>query len=247
MGKVHGKDAQLLISDADLSNWFNQFEVQLSRDIAESTGFRPSGDLKTYVAGLKDGTMSASGIFDGDKTVIDDRLEALLNQDDGGILTATPSGFVVGQRAWLINSFVTTYNISTPLDGVVAMSLEAQSEGDKIFGLALTDDDGLDGGFAADANEASVDNGVTAGATALGLSAHVHVTANDRDAATNVIVQHSTDDAVWVDLATEAVPAATVGGYHLTTTGTVNRYVRLLIEASGTSGTLTAFAAFARR
>lgn len=248
MGKLHGKTTQLLISDADLSNWFNNLEASLSRDVAEATGFRPPGDQKEYVAGLKDATMSASGVFDGDKTVIEDRMDALMSQDDAGVITAAPApGFAVGGRAWLMNSFVTSYNITTPLDGVVSMALEAQSEGDKVFGHGLTADTGLDGGFGAGAAGASVDHGAAGSPTTKGLTAHIHVTANDRDAATNVIVQHSTDDAVWVDLATQSVPAGNVGAFQVEAAGTVNRYVRLLIEASGTSGTLTAFAAYARR
>ncbi len=86
----------------------------------------------------------------------------------------------------------------------------------------------------------SIDN---LAASASGGHANLHVIASS-GGTWSIKVQHSTDNSSWSDLLTFTSTGAAIGGEHKTVAGTVNRYTRALLTR--TSGTVTAFIAFAR-
>ena len=62
MAFVHGKDSYFKVASTDLSAYLNSISVSRSADTAETTTF--SSGTKTYIAGLKDATITLSGMFD---------------------------------------------------------------------------------------------------------------------------------------------------------------------------------------
>ncbi len=58
----HGKDAVVLLDNTNLSTTLSDVSVSLTSDVAETSTFSTSS--KTYIAGLKDGTATASGYFE---------------------------------------------------------------------------------------------------------------------------------------------------------------------------------------
>lgn len=149
MSKTHGKSGHLGLGDSgdaivDISTWLNNVERSLSRDIAESTGFKPSGNLKTYVAGLKDGTLSIAGQYDGDANAIDEILAAAYDTDvprswefgpgGNGSGALKYSGGPNGGGSAGEGALMTSYNITTPLDGVVNFTAEFQITGQQVRG-----------------------------------------------------------------------------------------------------------------
>jgi len=93
-----------------------------------------------------------------------------------------------------------------------------------------------------DSHDIGIDVG-TAGATALGWSANIHVTASD--AGTWVFtIEHGTNDSDWATLGTFTAAGDVLESEHISGTGTVNRYVRALLTR--TSGTATPVITFAR-
>lgn len=62
MAFVHGKDSYFKVASTDLSAYLNNITVSRSADTADTTTF--SSSSKTYIAGLKDASITLSGMFD---------------------------------------------------------------------------------------------------------------------------------------------------------------------------------------
>ena len=93
-----------------------------------------------------------------------------------------------------------------------------------------------------DTNGTAVDN--TAGTTAGGAG-YVQVTAYSGLTNAVIKIQHSTDNSVWADLITFATVTAAPTAERKAVSGTVNRYVRALVDVTGT-GSTTVFVGFNR-
>ncbi|MDX1746321.1 MAG: hypothetical protein R3324_10320, partial [Halobacteriales archaeon] len=103
--KIHGKDTYFAFGDSgdtlqDFSDHMNSVERANSRSTAESTGFSPSGNFRTYVAGLRDGTISVEGQYDGAASQVDEVLEDLLADDTPKSWDFAPEGNTSGNRAY---------------------------------------------------------------------------------------------------------------------------------------------------
>ena len=61
---LHGKTTAVLVDQFDLSTYFNNVDFSMSLDTAETTAFAASA--KAYIPGLKDATLSLSGMFSQD-------------------------------------------------------------------------------------------------------------------------------------------------------------------------------------
>ena len=66
MANIHSKSTLVSIDDTgssarDLSSDFTEFNIPQVSSIAETTGFAPTSDFRTQVAGLKSATFSGSG------------------------------------------------------------------------------------------------------------------------------------------------------------------------------------------
>lgn len=248
MGKLHGKRTRVLLDGLDSSNWFAEAEHSRERDTSESTGFRPRGDAKTYVAGTSEASWSGDGQFDGDADAVDAEVEAALATDVGTALTWDPSGMEnIGDPCRLLFGDEVDYTVTAPLEDVVSISLELQSKEEVRRGVTLRSPDDAATAGGTSESSAGVDNGA---ATGDGGIANVHVFANTLDADATITVQHSTDGVAWVDLTSQVVTAGETGGWRLTVDEgvTVNRHLRAQVDASASvAGEITAAVAFGRR
>jgi hypothetical protein len=238
MGFIHGKRTAVFLGGHDLSEYLNDSTKTQTVEVADSTTY--GRDDKVYVAGLADGMLSAAGLFDGAETDgVDAVIAEALASDGSDIVTYCPDSAVVGRVAYSCKALRTKYDVNSPLGDVVAVSLDVQADGgiDRGFLLAA-------GPLAATGNGTGVDNGA---ATTAGGVGYLHATANSRDGASTLKVQHSVDNSVYVDLVTfAAVPAATQQGERVVFGGTVNRYLRAVRTLAGSTGTITAAVTFAR-
>lgn len=239
MAVKHGKDARVYVNGYDLSGYFNQFGISGKADAVETTTF--GAIAKSYIAGQKDATVSAEGIFDGATGAVDQVLSQALGSNSS-IWTYWPQGeTAVGDDGYGCDAIETTYEVTSPVDGVVAVSAEAQSKTgpervDSLHPLATR---------TATGNGSSHDNGA---ATSNGGVAYLHVTAaSGTSPSLTVNVQHSTDNATWVDLITFTAVTAGNQAQRVAVSGTVNRYVRATWTISGTSPSFTFSASFGRK
>ena len=234
----HGKRTVVLMNGTDMSPFLNEATQTQSIETAETTTFADSD--KTYVTGLGDGTISTSGLFDSTAGASNDVMTGALGQEDN-TFTVLPEGATAGARSIIANGQLTSYDVSSPVADVVSISAEIQADGGLFSGRALNPltDTGTSASLTAINDSASTSGG--------GLF-NLHVVANTRDGDSTVKVQHSADNATWADLVTfTAVSASTTSGESITSTGTVNQYLRAAHTLAGSSGSITYHVSAARR
>lgn len=239
MAFKHGKNTGVLIDDANLSAFFNEASASQDVETAETTTFGSSA--KSYIIGLKDGTMSMSGMFDGDANAIDIKLATTLGADAPGYATVAPEGLTIGNACYSCQARKTSYEVSSPVGDVVSANLSIQADGGIDRGVLL----GAATAVTSTGTGASQDN---AASSANGGAAYLHVTANTRDGSSTFKVQHSSDNTTFADLATfTGVSATTTASEKVSVTGTVNRYLRASHAPGGSTGSVTYTMAFARK
>lgn len=246
---VHGKTTTVLLDEFDLSAYFNSADISHSIETAETTGFGASS--KAYITGLRDGTLSLSGMWSADSGGSDPELAALLGAATTPIVTVGYGGAGIGNRATLTKAHETSYAISSPVADIVTVTADFNASTDATANLTLSIAQGvqLTAGssiaFGSLGNLASVDSGAS---SANGGVGNLHVTANTIGGGTTTIkIQDSTNNSSWADLITfSSVAAATVTSQQSVVTGTVDRYLRVTASTAGSSGSITFHVAFAR-
>lgn len=237
---IHGKKTVVWYGGYDLSAFFNEASASYSVETAETTTF--GGNAKTYITGLRDGTLSFNGLFDAaTTTAVDSVLSTTLGADASDVVTFAPNGATVGQASISAQVKETSYEVSSPVGDVVSANLETQSDG------------GIDRGLLLAANTAVTTTGTgtaqdNAASTTNGGVGYLHVGPNTRNASGTFKVQHSSDNVTYADLITfTAVGATTVSAERIAVTGTINRYVRASHTIAGSTGSTTYTMAFARK
>ena len=92
MAFIHGKSAVVLHGAYDLSSYLNNGSANSSVDTNEVTAFGSTS--KAYVTGLKDSTLSASGMFDGSASAVDEVLTASIGSDTLSPITFARSSVI---------------------------------------------------------------------------------------------------------------------------------------------------------
>jgi hypothetical protein len=234
----HGKRTVVLLNGTDMSPFLNEATQTDEIEVAETTTFADAD--KTYMMGLTDGTISTSGLFDATAGASDAVLRGLIADDDN-TFTVLPEGATAGTRSIIANGQLTSYEISSPVGDVVAISAEIQADGGLFSGRALN-------GLTNSGTSASLTSVDWSAGTVTGGLFNLHLVSNTRDGAATVRVQHSVDNSTWVDLVSfTSISASTVSGESITSTGTVNRYLRAAHTLAGSSGSITYHVSAARR
>ena len=236
MAFVHGKETNVLIDGSDVTSYLNQAATSRGHATALTTTF--GNDDHTYIAGLESGNIAMGGYFDGDTDAIHDVLGGLFAGDNSPVISVAHQGFgTIGNVAIMLAGIQTQYDIAGSVADAVAITASADANGGlrnggtviHALGERTTTFDG-----------SSNDEG---GSTAFGGAAHLHVTAftgTDVD----IRLQDSANDSTWADLAAWAGTSA-VGGYRTVVTGTVDQYLRVIIDG-GTFSSVTFAVCFAR-
>lgn len=227
------------------SEFLNNSDWNYQLGTAETTHFKSVA--KEFIPGLAEGNLSLAGMYDAASPVsgVDAYLDSLTER-----LTEFPvtmffdGGAFPGRRCFLASVLQSSYVPSSPVGGVVEVKVETVTTGRPKAGFCLTDETTAIT-TATTVNGATLDN---AAATAAGALINIHVPANTWTGTTTVKLQHSTDNAVWVDVtgSTQVVPASTAAAYTLNVTGTVNRYVRAVSTTAAGSGSVRVLVAIAR-
>lgn len=224
---IAAKDAVVAVDQYNLSGYFNSYDKAQTVDPLETTCFGASA--KTFIPGLKDGTLSLAGLYDGASGAVDEVLQAALAASAGKVVSLVPAGAAIGNRALILLANETSYGISGAVADLVSVSAEFQATGGIFGGVALNTLTAI----TAAGNQTAVDNTAS---SASGAIANVHLIAFT---GTNITakVQHSTDNTTFADLISfTALTAA--GQEQKTAAGTVNRYARLNISGTFTSAVL---------
>ena len=245
---IHGKNTAVYVDEFDLTSYFTDVSITQENEVAETTAF---GDTnKSYLLGLRAGTLSMSGMWSADTDGSDEELQALLGNATTPLLTVREGAAAIGGSAVIAQANETNYAISSPVADVHTVTADFECTPNQVSNLTFA----LAGGVQLTAgasiahgslgNLSSVDNSAS---SANGGAATLHIPTNTVNGNTTIKVQHSANDASWADLITFTdVGASTKTSELKAVSGTVNRYLRASASTAGSSGSITFMIAFAR-
>ena len=129
MAFVHGKSSVFKLDNAsgsltDISSFANNVDFPETADVAETSVLGASN--KTYIVGLKDATISLSGLFDA---TVDAILGAVVGQTATLSYEYSPEGTGSGKVKYTGEAILTNYALSSPVGDVVAYSADLQCSG----------------------------------------------------------------------------------------------------------------------
>jgi hypothetical protein len=240
MAFSHGSKAALFIAGSDVSSAFTSATVTRTRDTAETSGL--GATAKSYIAGLDDATVSAEGMYEAGSGLPDEVLSGILGSaSKSAFILAVTGGATVGDAALAGKIDTTSYEVSSPVDGVTAATLEFQTSDGAPSGKILrpkTATTTSGDGTALD-NSSSTANGLVAVLQVLAISGTTP--------SITVGVEHSADNITYVALGTFTAVTSGTSAQVITTTGTVNRYLRATWSVSGTTPSATIVVAAGRK
>lgn len=244
MSFLTGKGSKVYVGQYDLSAYFQSADAEQNCQSQDTTTF--GNNWRRVIGGLKDGSVSLSGLFDATALAIDPILHGLMGDDTGSVVTVGLGGGALGDRCRLIKAKPSSYPISDPVDGLITVSADLQPDGGVDAGdilkalaaeTAATDQTGVDNGFA----------------TSNGGVLHFHCTAASGTSPTlDGTLEHSSDNSSWSAVTGGAITQATAAGsqrVEVAAGTTINRYTRWSSTTIGGTDTptFTYAAAFARR
>jgi hypothetical protein len=237
---------------ADFSQYFNDVSISRGIEATETTAFQ-TGGVKSFIQGLREGSISMSGMFEQSLGGVENAFGAAFqgNNDDGFLVfpdggTATATGGP-DFRCHLAQVVETKYDIKSPVAGVVAIDMEATADGGVWNGvgqyLPATVLTGA-GTFYTAASLTSAGTG-----SSNGGQLHLGVLSLSGTSPTiSVQLQHSQTGSSWVPATggPEGVALTSLGSSIQILTGTIYSYTRLAVTLGGTSPSAVVYYGFAR-
>jgi predicted secreted protein len=131
MAFTHGKDSVFKLDNAsgsltDISSYVNNVDFPESADVSETTTLGSAGNSKTYIAGLKDSSISLSGLWDSTADAI---FGAVVGQSATLSFEYSPEGTTGGNIKYTGEAILTSYAISSPVGDAVGYSADLQVSG----------------------------------------------------------------------------------------------------------------------
>lgn len=226
MPAAHGRSSAVFLNAYNVSAFLSSFDSTKTVDTAEVTTFGSTS--KSYVVGLRDGTITLGGYFDGGAGALDEIMGNILLSDSVNALSICEEGAgVVGNRCTVAQVLDTSYQITGSISDAVSINAEFQADGTGSSGAYRGVVLGALGTYSNGQNTTSVNNGA---ASSNGIVANLHIIT--AGASTTVNIQHSTNNSTWVTLASFTASSA-IASQTITTTGTVNQWLRVSVVTSG--------------
>src|SRR5210317_1627491 len=231
----HGKNAVVLLDDTNLSTTLTDASVSLTADVAETSTFTASS--KTYIAGLKDGTVTLSGYFQSSSPDADAEFLSQLGSS-GSAFTIAPIGHTRGNPTEFGNVIGTSYDRSADIGSVVAVAVAFQFDGDAHNGKSLLAPTAI----TSSSNETGVDYAVAGTNGGAGV---LHCTVSSGSPTLDVKIQTSADNVTFSDYITFTQATGTTSEL-ITSDTNPARYARAVLTFGG-SGSITAAVSFAQK
>tara|TARA_R100000081_G_C4727543_1_gene121557 strand:+ start:291 stop:701 length:411 start_codon:yes stop_codon:yes gene_type:complete len=129
MAFTHGKDSVFKLDNSggsltDISTYVNNVDFPETADVSETTTL--GADNKTYIAGLKDATISLAGLWDATADAI---FGAVVGQSATLSYEYSPEGTASGKIKYTGEAILTSYAISSPVGDAVGYSADLQVSG----------------------------------------------------------------------------------------------------------------------
>ena len=231
----HGKNAVVLLDNTNLSTTLTDASVSLTADVAETSTFTASS--KTYVTGLKDGTVTLSGYFETTSPDADAEFLAQLGSS-GSAFSIAPIGYTRGNPTEFGNVIETSYDRSADIGSVVAVAVAFQFNGDAYNGKSLLTPTAI----TSSSNQTGVDYGAAGTNGGAGV---LHCTVKSGSPTLDVKIQTSADNTSYSDYITFTQATGTTSELK-TSASNPARYARAVLTFGG-SGSITAAISFAQK
>lgn len=232
MSFTHSKDSRFAFGSTALAAYLTGYTTSTTVETADTTDLTATS--KTYVPGLADSTISATGLFE---PLYNTPAVAAFGAANGAPVTVAPAGFAVGSPVIVVSGRETAYELSSAVGEVVGANITIQGDGRFDTGVSLADLAEISAGGTGTAH-------TDPAGTSNGAAATLHVIACT--GTLTVKVQHSTNNSTWTDLATfTAATGAT--SERVVVSGTVNRYLRASWTLTGAGAAATFTTSLARR
>ena len=237
MAFSHGSKAKLYVGGRDLTGFLTSVGAPADRDMGETSVL---GNVdKTFIPGLIGGTFAVEGLYDGAAAAIDELLEAALADVSGKVVSYLPAGDAFASRGRFMTAHEGSYEVTTPVDGVAAISAEFTGTAGPDGGLVLHPL----GAQTVTGNGTTQDDGA---ASSNGGVGYLQVTAYSGLTDAVIAIQHSVNGSAWADLITFATVTGANVSERKTVSGTVDRYLRYTRTLTG-AGSITFHVGFARK
>lgn len=232
MSFLHGSSAKVYVGGFNITNYLTDFSPTLNGEAVDVTTL--GATWHDVIGGLKSFSATANGFYDPAEDTI---MLATVNAVRQWMYF--PQGDTLGAFGYGMQAVQTSYAPTSPIGGASAFTLSGTGKGtaDRIVSLHPL------GAETIDEDGASVDN---AASSANGGAGYIQATTYSGLTNAIVKIQHSADDAIWVDLITFATITAVPASEVIAVTGTVDRYLRYSINVTGT-GSITLAVGFGRR
>lgn len=239
MAFINSNQTKLIYGTNALAAYLRTVSPSASIEMLDVTTLADTA--KAFTPGLEDFSLNIDGLFDTTTSAgsVWANITAAINAGTTVATSVAPTGFAVGNSVWLLPAKTLNYEVSSSVADVVGFSMSLGAGAPASTGVSLADLSAI----TATANGTTVDNSTS---TSNGAVAHLHVTDTSGTSPTmTVIVQHSTNGSTWATLGTFTAVTANTSEV-ITTTGTVNRYVRAQYTVGGTTPSFTCQVSLAR-
>lgn len=239
-----GKNIFFIVNGVRLHNALKSFSADMTQDELDTTALGSTGAFRTFVGGFKNGNLDLEGIWAADTTnqdEIDDVMKAAFNNQSKLQVLASFGTIANGGPALMAaDASVLGWNV-TPTVGELIMAT-ANLRADNAIEPGLWH---YNNSATGASNGASVNN--SADTTNGGhYQGHLYEESDSTAADASFTLQHSDDNAVWVDVEAAQSVGASVGAVSREVTGTIEQYTRIVFTPAG-GGKGYGVAAFVRR
>lgn len=250
---THGRSTKVLYGVYDISTYLKQASPSATIDTPETTAF--GSTTKSYVTGIADGKISASGMFDGGSGAIDQVLQTAFGQATPTPLVVAPQGLAtVGERCWMLNTLLSNYSMTASVSDMVGISADFQGTGSVKTGPVLSLLSTSNAISSATITGTSVQDRLPATtATSFGGFGVLMIQTNTTNQSVTCTIEHAPDSAgsagTWAQLlAFTAVTAGTTSAQlvALPAGTSVNPWLRAKFTQTTGTGSFNAHVSFAR-
>lgn len=202
--------------------------VSIEYDTIEAGAF--NNPVKQYLCGRAEGSIEFNGLFDSTTTgATHEALKTIGIDKVAGVAYGNNAAPAQGDIAAGMPVHQSSYTVSADLNGVIAAKASLKSAGTPLeWGVLLANLTGV----SADGNTASIDDSASSSAGAAGYLFISGISAGDT---IQVKIQDSPDDSTWSDLITFTLDGSAIDAERVLVSGSVDRYVRVLYDVTGTS------------
>lgn len=130
MAFTHGKNTFVSLNGVNLSTFTKQTSFEDSTSVHDVTTYGPTRTRKSKAAGLGDGKITISGVYDDSATGPRLTIKPLKAAGNSVAFIFQPEGVGAGKSQSIVNVIIASYNESSSVDDMIQWTAELEMTGD---------------------------------------------------------------------------------------------------------------------